>query len=140
MVVGSSTSAHDIAADLYANGADVTMIQRSPTIVVRSETLMELAWGRALFGAALAAGITTDIADLTLASVPFRELPKLQKPIYDEIGRRDADLYAGLARAGFQHDMGEDGSGLHSIYLRRGAGYYIDVGASQTHHRRRASS
>ena len=27
--------------------------------------------------------------------------------------------------------MGEDGSGLHSIYLRRGAGYYIDVGASQ---------
>jgi len=27
--------------------------------------------------------------------------------------------------------MGEDGSGLHSIYLRRGAGYYIDLGASQ---------
>ena len=27
--------------------------------------------------------------------------------------------------------MGEDGSGLHSIYLRRGAGYYIEVGASQ---------
>ena len=26
--------------------------------------------------------------------------------------------------------MAEDGSGLHSIYLRRGAGYYIDVGAS----------
>ena len=59
------------------------------------------------------------------------ELPNLQKPLYDEIARRDADLYAGLTRAGFQHDMGEDGSGLHSIYLRRGAGYYIDVGASQ---------
>src|SRR5258706_7966697 len=27
--------------------------------------------------------------------------------------------------------MGEDGPGLHSIYLRRGSGYYIDVGASQ---------
>ena len=27
--------------------------------------------------------------------------------------------------------MAEDGSGLHSIYLRRGAGYYIEVGASQ---------
>src|SRR5438552_1775418 len=25
----------------------------------------------------------------------------------------------------------EDGSGIHSTYLRRGAGYYIDVGASQ---------
>ena len=33
-------------------------------------------------------------------------------------------------RAGFLHDMGEDGSGPHSIYLRRGARYYIDVGAS----------
>ena len=27
--------------------------------------------------------------------------------------------------------MGEDDSGLHSIYLRRGAGYHIEVGASQ---------
>jgi putative flavoprotein involved in K+ transport len=131
LVVGSSTSAHDIAADLHMHGADVTMIQRAPTIVVRSKSLMELAWGRLYSEDALARGITTDIADLTLASVPFRELPKLQKPIYDEIARRDADLYAGLTRAGFLHDMGEDGSGLHSIYLRRGAGYYIDVGASQ---------
>jgi putative flavoprotein involved in K+ transport len=131
LVVGSSTSAHDLAADLHANGADVTMLQRAPTIVVRSESLLELAWGRLYSEQALAAGINTDLADLTLASVPFRELPKLQKPLYDEIARRDGDLYAGLTRAGFLHDMGEDGSGLHSIYLRRGAGYYIDVGASQ---------
>jgi len=131
VVVGSSTSAHDIAADLYSHGADVTMIQRAPSIVVRSQTLMELAWGRLYSEEALARGITTDIADLTLASVPFRELPALQRPIYEEIARRDADLYAGLTRAGFLHNMGEDGSGLHSIYLRRGAGYYIDVGASQ---------
>ena len=27
--------------------------------------------------------------------------------------------------------MAEDGSGLHSTYLRRGAGYTIEVGASQ---------
>jgi len=132
VVVGSSTSAHDICADLVESGAaEVTMIQRAPSIVVRSETLMELAWGRLYSEAALAAGITTDIADLTLASVPFKELPGLQRPLYAEIARRDADLYEGLTRAGFLHDMGEDGSGLHSIYLRRGAGYYIDVGASQ---------
>jgi putative flavoprotein involved in K+ transport len=62
---------------------------------VRSETLMELAWGRLYSEAALANGITTDIADLTLASVPFRELPGLQRPIYAEIARRDADLYEG---------------------------------------------
>src|SRR5260221_254220 len=132
VVVGSSTSAHDICADLVESGAaEVTMIQRAPSIVVRSETLMELAWGRLYSEAALTNGITTDIADLTLASVPFKELPGLQRPLYAEIARRDADLYEGLTRAGFLHDMGEDGSGLHSIYLRRGAGYYIDVGASQ---------
>jgi putative flavoprotein involved in K+ transport len=131
VVLGSNNSAHDIAADLWEHGAEVTMIQRSPTVVVRSELLMELAWGQLYSEAAVRAGITTELADLTVASVPFRLLPALQKPIYDEIRRRDAELYEGLEKAGFLFHMGEDGSGLHSIYLRRGAGYYIDVGASQ---------
>ena len=132
VVLGSNNSAHDIAADLWEQGASsVTMIQRSPTVVVRSELLMELAWGKLYSEAAVRAGITTELADLTVASVPFRLLPALQKPIYDEIRRRDAALYAGLEKAGFMFHMGEDGSGLHSIYLRRGAGYYIDVGACQ---------
>ncbi len=132
VVLGSNNSAHDIAADLWEQGASsVTMIQRSPTVVVRSELLMELAWGKLYSEAAVRAGITTELADLTVASVPFRLLPALQKPIYDEIRRRDAGLYEGLEKAGFLFHMGEDGSGLHSIYLRRGAGYYIDVGASQ---------
>jgi putative flavoprotein involved in K+ transport len=43
---------------------------------------------------------------------------------------RDADFYARLERAGFEHDWGEDGSGLFMKYLRRGSGYYIDVGAA----------
>ncbi len=30
--------------------------------------------------------------------------------------------------------FGEDGSGLFMKYLRRGSGYYIDVGASQLIH------
>jgi putative flavoprotein involved in K+ transport len=107
------------------------MVQRSPGIVVRSESLMALAWGRLYSEEALKAGITTDVADLTTASVPFRVLPALQRPIYEEIRRRDADLYAGLDRAGFLYDFGEDGSGIHAAYLRRGAGYYIEVGASR---------
>jgi putative flavoprotein involved in K+ transport len=132
VVLGSNNSAHDIAADLWEHGAaEVTMVQRSPTVVVRSEMLMELAWGKLYSQAALEAGISTEIADLTLAATPFRLLPEMQKPVYEEIKKRDAELYSGLERAGFRHHFGEDGSGLHSIYLRRGAGYYIDVGASQ---------
>jgi putative flavoprotein involved in K+ transport len=92
---------------------------------------MEHAWGRLYSEQALESGITTEIADLTVASVPFKLLPSLQRPIYDAIRKRDAALYAGLEKAGFLYDFGEDGSGIHSTYLRRGAGYTIDVGASQ---------
>jgi putative flavoprotein involved in K+ transport len=132
VVLGANNSAHDIAADLWEHGAqEVTMIQRSSTVVVTSDALMEHAWGRLYSEAALEAGITTEIADLTVASVPFKLLPSFHKPIYDAILKRDAALYAGLEKAGFLFDMGEDGSGIHSTYLRRGAGYTIDVGASQ---------
>jgi putative flavoprotein involved in K+ transport len=132
VVVGSGTSGHDICADLVEQGAaEVTMIQRAPTIVARSETLMDLAWGPLYSEQALARGISTEIADLTVASVPFKVLPELQRPVYAEMRKRDAQLYAGLEKAGFQYTFGEDGSGIHSLYLRRGAGYYIETGASQ---------
>jgi putative flavoprotein involved in K+ transport len=44
---------------------------------------------------------------------------------------RDRDFYAALEKAGFWHDWGADETGLFMKYLRRGSGYYIDVGASQ---------
>jgi putative flavoprotein involved in K+ transport len=44
---------------------------------------------------------------------------------------RDKEFYDGLEKAGFRLDWGDDGSGLFMKYLRRGSGYYIDVGASQ---------
>jgi len=132
VVLGSNNSAHDIAADLWEQGAQsVTMIQRSSSVVCTSDALMEHAWGKLYSQAALEAGITTEIADLTVASTPFKLLPAQMKPVYEIIRRRDAQLYEGLEKAGFLFDFGEDGSGIHSTYLRRGAGYYIDVGASQ---------
>jgi len=131
VVVGASTSAHDICVDLVDHGAEATMVQRSSVIVATSEALLEYAWGRLYSEAAVARGITTDIADLTVASIPHRVLPSLQKPIYEQIAKRDAWLYEGLTRAGFLHDMGPDGSGIHACYLRRGAGYYIETGASK---------
>ena len=38
---------------------------------------------------------------------------------------------SGSRRPGFMLDWGDDGSGLFMKYMRRGSGYYIDVGASQ---------
>jgi putative flavoprotein involved in K+ transport len=92
---------------------------------------MELALGGLYSEDAVAAGVTTDKADLIFASVPYRIMADLQVPVYAEMARRDADFYARLDKAGFLHDFGEDGSGLFMKYLRRGSGYYIDVGASE---------
>lgn len=131
VIIGANNSAHDIAADLWEHGAaSVTVVQRGSTTVVRSETLLELSSGRLYSEAALARGITTDKADLLAASVPHALAPALAQPVYQEIQRRDAALYAALDRVGFQYDFGEDGSGISIKYQRRGSGYYIDVGAS----------
>lgn len=56
IVVGANSSGHDIAADLCEYGAKVTMLQRSPTTVVRSETLMELGFEKLYSESALKAG------------------------------------------------------------------------------------
>ena len=131
VVVGSNNSAHDICVNLWENeAAAVTMVQRSPTMVARSETLQELGWGRLFSEQALRNGFTTERADLMLASVPYRLLTEAQKKVWQVAAERDADFYAGLRRAGFQLHFGEDGSGLTMLYLRRGSGYYIDVGGS----------
>ena len=129
VVVGSNNSAHDIAADLWEHGADVTLLQRSPTLVVRADTL---ARNRPLYSEeAVASGITTEIADLTTASMPYAALPTVAQPVMAQIRREDADFYARLEKAGFKLTFGEDNTGIGPMYLRRGSGYYIDVGASE---------
>jgi len=42
VVIGSNNSAFDICGALWENGADVTMVQRSSTHIVRSATLMDM--------------------------------------------------------------------------------------------------
>ena len=130
VVVGSNSSAHDICADLWEHDAKVTMLQRSPTLVVKSETLMQFGFKDLYSEDALAQGITTDVADLLFASMPFRLMPDGQRKMYEAIAAHDAPFYDALRRAGFLLDWGEDGSGLMMKALRTGSGYYIDVGAS----------
>ncbi|MET0456435.1 MAG: NAD(P)/FAD-dependent oxidoreductase [Mycobacterium sp.] len=130
VVIGSNNSAHDICKALVENGVDTTMVQRSSTHIVRSESLMDLGLGDLYSERAVASGMTTEKADLTFASLPYRILHEFQIPVYDAIRERDKDFYDRLAAAGFELDYGEDDSGLFMKYLRRGSGYYIDVGAS----------
>jgi putative flavoprotein involved in K+ transport len=131
VVIGSNNSAHDICAALWEAGADVTMVQRSTTHVVRSDTLMELGLAALYSEQAVQSGMTTAKADLIFASIPYKILHEFQIPVYNAIRERDADFYRRLEKAGFMLDYGDDDSGLFMKYLRRGSGYYIDVGASE---------
>ena len=131
VVIGSNNSSHDICAALYEQGADVTMVQRSSTHIAKSDTLMELALGGLYSEEAVANGIDHHKADLIFASVPYKIMAGFHIPVYEEMAKRDKDLYDRLEKAGFMLDFGDDGSGLFMKYLRRGSGYYIDVGASE---------
>jgi putative flavoprotein involved in K+ transport len=130
VVIGSNNSAFDICGALWEHDADVTMVQRSSTHIVRSATLMDIGLGALYSEEAVAAGVTTEKADMIFASLPYRIMHEFQIPLYQQMAERDADFYERLEAAGFRHDWGDDGSGLFMKYLRRGSGYYIDVGAA----------
>ncbi|TPI52225.1 NAD(P)/FAD-dependent oxidoreductase [Mesorhizobium sp. B3-1-7] len=129
VVIGSNNSAHDICAALWEGGADVTMVQRSSTHIVKSDTLMDIGLGALYSEQAVENGMTTRKADMIFASLPYRILHEFQIPLYEQMKERDAKFYDDLEKAGFMLDWGDDGSGLFMKYLRRGSGYYIDVGA-----------
>lgn len=131
IILGANNSAHDIAADLHHNGAHPVMIQRSSTHIVQSDSLMREVFGQLYSEDAVDAGLDTDSADLLFASWPYKVLPDVQRPIFDKIKRDDAEFYERLREKGFLLDFGDDGSGLFLKYLRRGSGYYINVGASE---------
>ncbi|WP_028292340.1 flavin-containing monooxygenase [Oceanobacter kriegii] len=131
VVLGANNSAHDICAALWEHGADVTMIQRSSTHIIKSNSLMENVLGGLYSEEAVQNGMTTYKADLTFASIPFRIMPEFHIPLYQQVAEQDKEFYQGLEKAGFMLDFGDDGSGLFMKYLRRASGYYIDVGASE---------
>ena len=130
VVVGANNSAHDVCADLWEHGVSVSMIQRSSTLVVRSETFMKQVLGDLYTEGALSRGITTDRADTLMDSFPFKVMAEQARPVWTAVVESDRPFYDRLRKAGFQLDFGVDGSGLSLKYLRRGSGYYIDVGAS----------
>ena len=132
VVVGSNNSAHDIAAELWEQGAmNVTMIQRSSTTVARSSTLLDLQTRGNFSEKAVQSGITVDIADLIVASNPYKTGYLDGQKSVELLKNIDKEFYQKLEDSGFLFDFGEDESGLSIKYLRRGSGYYIDVGGSE---------
>jgi putative flavoprotein involved in K+ transport len=132
IVLGSNNSAQDIAHGLWENdAATVTLIQRSPTTVVRSGGDKRSTAIGNYSETAVAAGITTDCADLISASEINALAPIAAKQATAAARAANADFYARLEASGFLLDFGPDETGISMKYARRGSGYYIDVGASE---------
>ncbi|KAL9611777.1 MAG: hypothetical protein Q9167_003588 [Letrouitia subvulpina] len=127
VVVGSSNSSHDVARDYANHGYDVIMVQRSSTLVLTSQTLIDVT----MKGLYAEDGPPVDDADIINMSVPNPVAKTCQIAATKDMMHRDRDLLSGLLAAGFAVDSGVDSSGLFIKYLSRGGGYYIDVGASQ---------
>lgn len=127
VVVGACNSGLDIAQDFHAHGADVTVVQRSSTYVMTSANGIPVIFG----GLYYEGGPATEDADLIAASYPLPVMLEFAKAQTQAIAELDRELLDGLERAGFQTDFGDDGGGLMSRALRRGGGYYIDVGCAQ---------
>lgn len=123
IVVGTGNSGHDIAQDLHSSGADVTLVQRSSTLVVSIEPSAQLVYAPYNEG-------TLDDNDLIATSMPLAVARKSHGMTTEKSKELDKELLDGLARAGFKLDFGEDNTGWQFKYLTRGGGYYFNVGCS----------
>jgi len=125
VVFGTGTSAHDICQELHAAGAVVTMIQRSPTMVVNVEPAQ--LYDKTYLGD----GPPIEVRDVLNSGVPLPVMKIAHKIITDEVKRLDAPLLSLLEQAGFRLEFGEDGTGWPLKFRSRGGGYYFNVGCSE---------
>jgi len=123
LVLGSGTSGHDVAQDLTACGARVTLIQRGPTYVVSLQEAQRVY-------SVYAEGLPTEECDLLGTSYPHQALLRAYRAATAESTRNDRALLDQLAATGFRLDLRPDDTGFQPRYFGRGGGYYFNVGAS----------
>ncbi|KAK8137121.1 hypothetical protein PG984_005061 [Apiospora sp. TS-2023a] len=127
VVVGSSTSGHDVAQDFVECGAKgVSMIQRNPIFSVSAAAFEEQ-----VIGLWNMPGITTEEADLVGNSIPLAVIRTMSIGMTQSMYAKDKEMVDGLRKAGLAVRTGEDGFGLADHQLIKGGHFYIDQGASQ---------
>ncbi len=124
LIIGTGSSANDIALDLHSHGVHTTLVQRGSTTVISinpSARLNEAAWNEP--------GSMED-ADLVVSSATPPLIVKGYKAVVKRMVELDKELIEGLKSIGFKHDIGEDETGHQMKYYRRGGGYNLDAGSS----------
>ncbi|MFM9942657.1 MAG: flavin-containing monooxygenase [Hyphomicrobiaceae bacterium] len=124
LILGTGSSAHDIAQDLHSHGAHATIIQRGSTTVVSIDPSAKLNY--ALYDE----GPPLEDCDLIATSGTPPLIIKAYQAAVQRMIDLDRDMIAGLKSVGFKYDIGEDGTGHQMKYRRRGGGYNLDAGAA----------
>jgi cation diffusion facilitator CzcD-associated flavoprotein CzcO len=124
IVIGTGNSGHDIAQDLFSSGAEVTLVQRSSTLITSIEPSAQLAYAAYNEG-------TLEDNDLIATSMPLTLAKRSHVMLTEQSRKYDQELLDGLARIGFKLDFGDGGTGWQFKYLTRGGGYYFNVGCSE---------
>ncbi|MFJ3667426.1 FAD-dependent oxidoreductase [Streptomyces sp. NPDC090106] len=125
VVVGAGASAHDITQDAYENeAASITMVQRSPVLVFSQRNGLKLLFG-ALYNEN---GPEISTADLLSAANPLALGLKLAPTVTRRIAELDAELIAGMEKAGFRTTLGPGDAGQAHLTTRGGGAVYIDKG------------
>ena len=123
LIIGTGTSAHDMAQDLQSNGATVSLIQRGTTSVINVEPSAQLPYK--LYDE----GLSLETADLVATATPFEPLKAAHTAMAVESTRLDKDMLDALENVGFSIDQ-EDKTGWQFKFMNRGGGYYFNVGCS----------
>jgi putative flavoprotein involved in K+ transport len=123
LVIGTGNSGHDIAQDLHSSGTEVTLVQRSSTLVTNIEPSAQLAYAAYNEG-------TLDDNDLIATSMPLVLARRSHVLLTEQSKKLDKELLDGLERVGFKLDFGDEGTGWQFKYLTRGGGYYFNVGCA----------
>jgi putative flavoprotein involved in K+ transport len=123
IVIGTGNSGHDIAQDLHSSGTDVTLVQRSSTLITNIEPSAQLAY--AIYNEG-----TLEDNDLIATSMPLTLARRSHVMLTEQSKKLDQPLLDGLERVGFKLDFGDGGTGWQFKYLSRGGGYYFNVGCS----------
>jgi hypothetical protein len=124
LVIGTGNSGHDIAQDLWSSGAAVTLVQRSPTLIVNVEPSAQLPY--ALYDE----GPSLEDCDLITTATPLALGRRSHQLMTEQAKGLDRPLLDGLEKIGFRLDFGDEGTGWQYKYLTRGGGYYFNVGCS----------
>jgi cation diffusion facilitator CzcD-associated flavoprotein CzcO len=125
LVIGTGTSAHDIAQDLHGHGARTTMVQRSPTLVSQVEPSAQL-----YDGIYLGEGPSLEDRDLINTSIPKAVMLATHRRLTDQAREHDKPLMDALEKVGFRLSWGFEGTGWPYLFRTRGGGYYFNVGCS----------